>query len=1041
MKTKYEQLVGLLEEMFQFDNEDLDFGIYRIMNQKREEIRKFLHQDLLPQVKQAFEKYQSVDQVNIRKELEQLKKNLQDAGVEPETSPKYKALQEQLTQSVDLNALENEVYSHLVTFFSRYYDNGDFISKRKYKKDVYAIPYEGEEVKLYWVNADQYYVKTSEYFRDYSFKLPSGRKVHFVLTEASTEQNNNKEQEGKERRFILCEEAPVCEEQGELYIRFIYREDKEKQSVLNQQAVEKVFQSEGCSDWLLELRTPAPTEKNRNRTLLEKHLNDYTSRNTFDYFIHKDLGGFLRRELDFYIKNEIMHLDDLDTENEARIEQYLSKIKVVKSIGHKIIKFLEQIENFQKKLWLKKKFIIETNYCVTIDRIPEELYPEILKNQEQIDEWKRLFNINEIEGYSEPLSLDFLKNNPYLILDTKFFVKPFLDKFLMSIEDIDEQISGLLIKSENFQALNLIRERYQRQVKSVYLDPPYNTSEENFVYKNEYKHSSWLSMIGDRVLLLQQLLTNDGILQIAIDDEELYRLKLLMDGLWGSNRYIGTVVVQSNPRGRGINSYFATSHEYFLCFALNPDKASIVDMPLTEEQEGEYRHVDETSPYRLLPFRRSGGLSTPDERPNSEFTLFFSPSHERIIAVGGERLKDYPSPYEPSCVYALFNTNGEVEQLSVDEFLRKAPKDVVSILPIDSDGRRRVWRWSDRVKILEAAKDGEFVVQGSSGNYTVQLKDRIKEGRKPKTIWIDSKYDASSHGTNLLQEMLGERRVFGYPKSLYSTKDSIYCVVGKDKHAIVLDVFGGSGTTGHAVIELNREDKGHRKCILAEMGEYFDTVLKSRILKAVYSREWRDGKPVSRDGISQMIKVIHLESYEDTINNLHISQTEQQQLALELMPKETREEYLLSYMLDIETEDSASLLNLEAFENPFDYKLRISNGTETTLKTVDVVETFNYLLGLTVRQIEVIQGFKVIKGELPTGERALIIWRNLKEKSNEELEKFFAKSKYNTRDNEFDYIYVNGDNHLENIKLQEDMWKVKLIEEEFKRLMFDVQDV
>jgi len=160
-----------------------------------------------------------------------------------------------------------------------------------------------------------------------------------------------------------------------------------------------------------------------------------------------------------------------------------------------------------------------------------------------------------------------------------------------------------------------------------------------------------------------------------------------------------------------------------------------------------------------------------------------------------------------------------------------------------------------------------------------------------------------------------------------------------------------------------------------------------------------------------------------------------------LMPKETREEYLLSYMLDIETEGSASLLNLDAFENPFEYKLKISNGTETTVKTVDVVETFNYLLGLTVRQIEVVQGFKVIKGELPTGERALIIWRNLKEKSNEDLEKFFAKSKYNTRDNEFDYIYVNGDNHLENIKLQEDMWKVKLIEEEFKRLMFDVQDV
>src|SRR5690625_6283592 len=102
--------------------------------------------------------------------------------------------------------------------------------------------------------------------------------------------------------------------------------------------------------WLDVLQTPVPTERNKDRTLFEKHLQEYTARNTFDYFIHKDLGGFLRRELDFFIKNEIMHLDDLDTENEQRFEQYLSKIKVIKNIGHKIIAFVEQIENFQKKL-------------------------------------------------------------------------------------------------------------------------------------------------------------------------------------------------------------------------------------------------------------------------------------------------------------------------------------------------------------------------------------------------------------------------------------------------------------------------------------------------------------------------------------------------------------------------------------------------------------------------------------------------------------------------------------------------------------------
>ncbi|WP_192953085.1 hypothetical protein [Anoxybacillus flavithermus] len=379
MSTQLEKFIKVLEEMFQFDQADLDFGIYRIMNQKREEIKRFLENELVPQVKKAFEKYRNADIETIKQEIVKLENQLAEMGVAKESSEKYRALQEQLNKGVDITALENEVYSDLTNFFKRYYHEGDFISLRRYKKDVYAIPYEGEEVKLHWANADQYYVKSSEYFRDYTFTLPSGKKVHFKLVEASTEQNNNKEQQGKERRFILTDNEPIVEENGELIIRFEYRPDeqKRKREKINEETIERIFNYDGLENWIAELKTLSPTEKNKNRTILEKHLNDYTARNTFDYFIHKDLGGFLRRELDFYIKNEIMHLDDLDTENEKRFEQYISKVKVIKSIGNKIIKFLEQIENFQKKLWLKKKFVVETNYCVTLDRVPEELYEEL----------------------------------------------------------------------------------------------------------------------------------------------------------------------------------------------------------------------------------------------------------------------------------------------------------------------------------------------------------------------------------------------------------------------------------------------------------------------------------------------------------------------------------------------------------------------------------------------------------------------------------------------------------------------------------------
>jgi adenine-specific DNA-methyltransferase len=187
MSDNLNKFKAILREMFQFDQADLDFGIYRIMNSKRDEIEQFLDKDLLPQVKAAFEEFQGDDQSSVREEMDKLRKTLEEAGVDPESSPKYQELKEKLSGAVDVVALENEVFSQLTNFFRRYYQGGDFLSLRRYKAGVYAIPYEGEEVKLHWANADQYYIKSSEDFRDYSFTLLSGKKVHFKLVEASTE--------------------------------------------------------------------------------------------------------------------------------------------------------------------------------------------------------------------------------------------------------------------------------------------------------------------------------------------------------------------------------------------------------------------------------------------------------------------------------------------------------------------------------------------------------------------------------------------------------------------------------------------------------------------------------------------------------------------------------------------------------------------------------------------------------------------------------------------------------------------------------------
>jgi adenine-specific DNA-methyltransferase len=215
MTSSYDRLKRLLGELFQLDRADLDFGIYRVMNSKREEVSKFLENDLLPQVQDAFGKYRASDTALLRDRLTELERKAEELHISADALPEYKEKQALIEQGANLSVLEDEVYSDLYTFFSRYYKDGDFLSLRRYKPGVYAIPYEGEEVKLYWANADQYYVKTTENFRTYRFELEGVGYVNFELVAATTERDNNKAQSGKERRFVLRETDPVEESADE----------------------------------------------------------------------------------------------------------------------------------------------------------------------------------------------------------------------------------------------------------------------------------------------------------------------------------------------------------------------------------------------------------------------------------------------------------------------------------------------------------------------------------------------------------------------------------------------------------------------------------------------------------------------------------------------------------------------------------------------------------------------------------------------------------------------------------------------------------
>jgi len=389
----------------------------------------------------------------------------------------------------------------------------------------------------------------------------------------------------------------------------------------------------------------------------------------------------------------------------------------------------------------------------------------------------------------------------------------------------ENELHNILIEGDNYHVLYALNFTHKRKIDVIYLDPPYNTGNKTWRYNNDYveredpfRHSKWLSFMNKRLRLAKNLLKENGILVLTIDDYELFTIGMLLNKIFGENNQIGIVAIETNPRGRTTNRFFATSHEYALFYAKDANRAEVFDLQLTEGQIADFKFGDTEGQYRLLPFRRSGGLSTPKERPNSEFSLYYSISKERIFAVGGPRKKPFPQEYEPEFILSL-NKAGSIITESKSSFIKKFRSDVVEIMPVDSSGKRRVWRWSDRENILKAALNNDFNIVKSRGVLTVQLKDRIKEGRKAKTIWTDPKYDSSSNGTVLVEKILGKAKTFDYPKSLYATLDTLRVLVSEKKDAIILDFFAGSGTTGQAVLELNKQDGGRRQFILCTDNE------------------------------------------------------------------------------------------------------------------------------------------------------------------------------------------------------------------------------
>ncbi|MDT3697431.1 MAG: site-specific DNA-methyltransferase [Ignavibacterium sp.] len=1018
-----ENFIELLKELFQLNNTDLDFGIYRILKLRSRDVEEFINNVLPEKLEEVKKKLADRASADVKRDLETVTTELKTTyGNDFETKvdqygqielfkekySRYSLLKEKLDNARISEELETDVYNELYRFFERYYEEGDFVTKPRAGDKTYMIPYDGEEVKLYWANYDQYYIKTGENFKNYVFTNGEEGEdkitVEFRIKDVETSVNNNQNQKG--RLFIPAEDFYEWNEADKkLSIYFYYKvpDENEKETWGSKQSVKK--DNKGINEQLIIALERKINETNypqlslffsKEREVNKKqqkvfyyHLNRYTSLNKFDYFIHKDLKKFLMRELDYFLKNEILSINFLDPDWREEDVQEAIKLNVVKAgvireAAYTIIDFLSELENFQRRLFEKKKFVVQSEYVMTMAMIPEEVYSEVVEaivndaEKKQINEWVDLGFLESNEICKEEI-----ENNKGLVIDTKFFNDGLKFKLLNYIERIDEKSNGLLINSENWQGLNVIENKYKNNVTLSYIDPPYNTEldrqQGKFVYKDSFEHSTWVDMMSDRLNKVKKVLAKDGLQFQSIGDDELARSISLYEN--SGYRVLGNFVWRRTRTGGHLSNTVNKLSDYVLITDLNYPK--------------QFLFGGKADPEESQPLNKNG---------NSIKELIFDIGKITFINEDNGEFEIQPGEY---------GTTASI--VRVLEKIRVRNK--MNMNPVRLEGN---FTWTQNFLKEELEKGATIIIKDKDK----MLPRFFREGESSKPFPSmpneDIKVGTNEDGSALLYSLFNENK-FDYPKPITLLEAIIKSKTYFNDKGLIIDYFAGSGTTGHAVIKLNKEDDGNRKFILMEMGEYFESVLLKRLKKIMFAAEWKDGKPKDRenlDGYSTILQYQKLEQYEDSLNNIVF---DEQEIELEFEDR-------IKYRFREGAENSASIMMVDRFADPFNYKMEILQQNERKLQNVDLVTTFNFLLGIDVDKIKTEEHngriYRIITGTKKQ-QNYFVVWRKFDDSLRLDDERDWIKSlpyfDMNAK------LYCNADNGF----------GAESTEAEFKRLMFE----
>jgi adenine-specific DNA-methyltransferase len=411
---------------------------------------------------------------------------------------------------------------------------------------------------------------------------------------------------------------------------------------------------------------------------------------------------------------------------------------------------------------------------------------ELLKKIEELE--NQLKKIKKQKKYglvweNKPEEFEEKAKNSLPILEAKESGK-------WDIQQDKNLVQNILIEGDNYHSLSVLSYTHRGKIDVIYIDPPYNTGSTDWKYNNNYvdkddfwRHSKWLSFIEKRLRIAKELLKTDGIICITIDDYELPRLWILMEEIFGNKNHLGTISIRNNPKGRKTTRKVSLTHEYAILFGKS-DSSKVKKLPVKVEEKTHNYKKDENGEWYLPVNMRKQGVDSEAVKTNGKVSDRF-----------------YPIYFDPN--------TGEI---STKKKLQ------IEILPIDSNNYKRIWR-RGKEAIDAMYKNGDLWCNKTKNGLQVYFKFRGGlDGEPPQSIWVDSKFSASEHGTKTLDSIMGQREVFSYPKSPHAVKECILISSNKES-AVILDFFAGSGTTGHAVLELNKEDGGNRQFIVCTNNE------------------------------------------------------------------------------------------------------------------------------------------------------------------------------------------------------------------------------